>query len=97
MTGVKSNQRYAGAKLIEAYPNPCADQVRIAFESEGGMVIIELLNQEGRLVQTVFNGYLESGHFDIACSMQKIPEGIYYLRIQNSVSEQVRKLIKARL
>jgi len=77
MTGVKSNQRYAGAKLIEAYPNPCADQVRIAFESEGGMVIIELLNQEGRLVQTVFNGYLESGHFDIADSMQNLMADLF--------------------
>lgn len=82
--------------MIYAYPNPFVESTKIKFETFGGFVMIEILNNQGTQIKTVLNTILSPGKYDVDCNLEDAPEGIYYIRIQNEQLQQVKPVMKIR-
>jgi hypothetical protein len=64
--------------LLEAYPNPMAEQATIHFHTQdGGKAQVYLYNQMGQLVSTLYNAEVRNGeeHF-ITLQRNNLPAGV---------------------
>ncbi|MBK9177674.1 MAG: DUF1501 domain-containing protein [Flavobacteriales bacterium] len=87
------NQR-AGADLLSAYPNPFTERTTLRYTSQGGRVLIQVFNEQGQLIQTVVNQPMAAGSYTVDVDLGPLPAGVYYARLQNESSQQVRNLVK---
>jgi photosystem II stability/assembly factor-like uncharacterized protein len=72
------------ADHFSIYPNPASQSTTITYSlPHSEFVKIELIDQLGRVVRSVFDGYEEQGEKNVLLSLNDIPDGIYYLRMQN--------------
>jgi D-alanyl-D-alanine carboxypeptidase len=78
------------------FPNPFTTSVTFSFTSSAaGAASIRLYDMNGKMVATVFNGYVQKGiHQQINFNASKLPAGIYISRLQtlSGISEQ--KVVK---
>lgn len=75
---------------VKIYPNPAKDRLTIQLESfEGGNLSLELINSMAEVLksQTYSN---EQNEFDLT----DLPKGIYFLRVRDSETQKVFKVIK---
>jgi len=69
------------------YPNPAINHANITFENpDQGRVLVQVFDNKGALVNTVFNGNAEKGQQNIVwnaidLSGNRCPDGIYFCRI----------------
>ncbi|HRD54493.1 MAG TPA: DUF1501 domain-containing protein, partial [Flavobacteriales bacterium] len=91
----EANQR-AGDQLLTAYPNPFTERTTLEYVSNGGRVLIQVFNEQGQLMQTVMNQPMAQGSYRIDVDLGDLPAGVYYARLQNEGSQQVRNLLKVR-
>lgn len=89
------NQR-AGSDLMSAYPNPFTERTTLSYVSNGGRVLIQVFNEQGQLLQTVMNQPMPAGSYRADVDLGDLPAGVYYARMQNEGSQQVRNLLKVR-
>jgi CubicO group peptidase (beta-lactamase class C family) len=79
-----------------AFPNPFTHLVTFSFKTqESGNASIRLYDLNGKMVATVFNGYVQKGilqqtHFDGS----KLPAGTYISRLQTTSGSWEQKLVK---
>jgi len=80
---------------IKVYPNPSADKFTIRMEiSEPFNGNLSIYNAYGSKVDEIYNGELSSGGHAFSWTPDDmLSEGIYFLRIQDSKSTSVQKLI----
>ena len=77
------------------YPNPTQNEVKLSLTlSQGGSVHVALLNMQGQQIDEVFQGNLNRGNHTIEYSLAKLPAGAYFLRIQETDTQQVLRLFK---
>ncbi|HRG33625.1 MAG: DUF1501 domain-containing protein [Saprospiraceae bacterium] len=95
-TATHDKNNSLGKNMIYAYPNPFVESTKIKFETFGGFVMIEILNNQGTQIKTVLNIILPPGKYDVDCNLEDAPEGIYYIRIQNEQLQQVKPVMKIR-
>jgi hypothetical protein len=50
----------------------------------------------GRMVKTLFEKDANSGIYNIEFNGQHLPEGIYYIRVQNLALQNVKSVLKVR-
>ena len=88
----------AGSTVITNSPNPFTAKTVITFNTEGGHTLIQIIDNTGRLIQNL----LEKD-YPAAATGQKVtfdgsnlPNGIYYARLQNGATQQVRPMLKVR-
>lgn len=79
-----------------ACPNPCVNSTKIKFETKGGFTLVQLINNEGTVLQDIVSKVMQAGIFEVDCDMQTLPSGIYYVRIQNGPLQQVKSVLKVR-
>jgi len=91
----EANQR-AGDNLMSAYPNPFTERTTLNYRSNGGRVLIQVFNEQGQLIQTVLNQPMPAGTYLADVDLGDLPAGVYYARMQNEGSQQVRNLLKVR-
>ncbi len=88
--------------LLANRPNPCAPTTRIAFElPRAGEVRLSVLDLQGRVVCTLIDERLAAGRHDVAWSGldaggRPQPAGIYFYRLEEGDSQQVRKMTLVR-
>ncbi|MEO6190794.1 MAG: DUF1501 domain-containing protein, partial [Saprospiraceae bacterium] len=95
-TGTHEQNTKAGENLIYAYPNPFEEKTTLKFESKGGYSMIQVFNNEGVIVKNIFEGELPEGSYKQECELGEAPAGIYYVRIQTGIYQQVKTLHKVR-
>lgn len=95
-TGLRDINQRAGTTLLNAYPNPFTERTTLEYNSNGGRVLIQVFNEEGRLVQTVLNQPVPAGSYRADVDLGNAPPGVYYARLQNEGVQQVRNLLKVR-
>ncbi len=80
---------------IKAYPTPAQETQTIEFHlSKSSDVQIELLNQEGKVLKTVFQGKLEKGkHIQKVDLIEVIPQVLFY-RISSTDGAKTLKTLK---
>lgn len=95
-TDVHDQNNKAGENLIYAYPNPFTTTTKIKIETKGDHTSVQIFNNEGILVKTLYDGILEAGKYDLPCDLEDAPAGTYYARIQNGKLQQVKPIMKMR-
>jgi Secretion system C-terminal sorting domain len=78
-TGISGNNTGALARLIGAYPNPCSNNIKIAFElKKSGKVTINVLSILGQPLGTVTDQYYPEGRHVVRYDVSDFPAGTYF-------------------
>jgi uncharacterized protein (DUF1501 family) len=85
----------SGKKLITNYPNPFQHSTNIVYQSQGGHVLIQVFDVQGRLLNTVVDAVKPPGEHTVSFENRSYPLGIYYARLQNQALQQVRTMMIA--
>ncbi|MCB0669432.1 MAG: DUF1501 domain-containing protein [Saprospiraceae bacterium] len=93
-TSIFDRHQLAGRKLIDNYPNPFQGSTIIRFESLGNPLQIQILDQQGRILEVLTQGSVPQGTHEIAWDATRYPSGIYYARFQDADYQQSCSLLK---
>lgn len=80
--------------LLVLYPNPFYSSLSVQFKSNGGHTLVQILDGSGRLVKILFDKEIEEGTFRVEFNGPHLPPGIYYVRLQNQIVQQVKSILK---
>ena len=84
-------------ELEKNYPNPFNPQTKINYSlSESGKISLVVYNSLGQIVQTLENGYKQSGSYSIAFDGSSLPSGTYFYQLSSKgfVKTEKMSLIK---
>jgi len=94
-TGI--DERNAGISLISNYPNPFTQSTTISFTTKGGHTLIQIMDVLGRVIKTpVDREYNQPGTYKVSFDSYGLPTGVYYMRFQNEMAQQVKPMLKVR-
>jgi uncharacterized protein (DUF1501 family) len=82
--------------LISNYPNPFSDQTTIQYHSSGGHTLVQIIDASGRLIKRLVEADMEAGTHVVNFNSAGLPAGVYYARLQNGATSQVRSMLKLR-
>jgi uncharacterized protein (DUF1501 family) len=86
-----------GITLITNSPNPFTSSTTIKFNTAGGHTLIQIMDTLGRVLSTpVDKDYSQAGTYTIPFNSGSLPSGVYYARLQNGSTQQVRTMLKVR-
>lgn len=92
-----SNPNPSGENLISNYPNPFTANTTIKFTTKGGHTLIQVIDMMGRVVRTpIDREYANAGTYTISFDAEVLPNGVYYVRLQNGPTQQVKPMMKLR-
>ncbi|HEY6955092.1 MAG TPA: DUF1501 domain-containing protein, partial [Flavisolibacter sp.] len=87
----------SGNTLISNYPNPFAESTKIEFTTAGGHTLVQIINGMGQVVKVLVEAdYPAAGTYSTSFNAYGLPSGVYYARLQNGPTQQVRTMLKAR-
>ncbi len=94
-TGVDNTN--TGITLISNYPNPFTQSTTISFTTKGGHTLVQVMDVLGRVIKTpVDQEYNQPGTYKVSFDSYGLPTGVYYMRFQNGMTQQVKPMLKAR-
>jgi len=84
-----------GETSLSAFPNPATNRVMLSFSiPSSGNVSLSVYDMNGKVVASVFNGFVEKGTLKKAeFNGDKLPAGIYFARLQSPAGVQQQKLV----
>ena len=84
-----------GIQLGNAYPNPSENNVNINyFLPESKEISLDLVNLEGRIIKTIFQGRQTKGIHTARLSLIDLAQGIYFYRLKDEANVYQKKLVK---
>jgi uncharacterized protein (DUF1501 family) len=86
----------AGINLISNYPNPFTSSTYINFTTNGGHTLVQVFDNEGRMIKTLADGEYAAGTYKIWFENENYGSGVYYARLQNGSVQQVRNMVITR-
>ena len=94
-----SNTTSTSDSIVDAFelsisPNPFSDNFTIRFKSMHEPIKISVFNALGSEIKVLTNQTLSAGNHDLDFSLNGIPAGPYFVRIQNKYSQKTLRLIK---
>ncbi len=84
----------AGDAYIMNYPNPFTSYTNVQFYSNGGHVIIDVMNLEGKVVKSLVNAVISEGTHTVNFDTFDLASGTYYCRYQNDTIAHTRSMLK---
>ena len=82
--------------LITNFPNPFTSKTTIQFTTAGGHTLIQIFDTLGRLVKILTDREYAAGTYRLDFDSDLLPTGLYYARLQNGITQQVRAMMKVR-
>jgi hypothetical protein len=83
--------------LIKNYPNPFTASTTITFKTDGGHTSIMIIDTLGRMITSLVDqDYTGPGEYTVTFNAEKLATGVYYARLQNGATQQVRAMLKVR-
>ena len=95
-TGLDDVVRDSGEQLIVNYPNPFVEATSITFRTRGGHTLIQVIDPLGRVIRTLTDKQYVPGTYTVGFDSVGLPLGVYYARLQNGSTQQVRPMLKTR-
>lgn len=92
-----SEQIFVDPYIFEAkaYPNPTRDNATIELDIEiSGNFTIQLFDLNGRLVEQIYDGHLDSGRQIFNTDLYDYMPGLYFISIQSLFQQETLKLQK---
>jgi uncharacterized protein (DUF1501 family) len=86
----------SGSSLINNYPNPFQQKTTISFTSGGGHTLIQVIDAMGRVIKTLADRDYAAGTYTVTFDSGALPTGVYYARLQNLSTQQIRTMLKVR-
>lgn len=81
--------------VTAVYPNPTQDENTIRFLlNETGNLTIDLMDAQGKVVETIFNGKQEKGGYTITNNLNNLSPGIYFYRLVFNDKVLTQKFVK---
>lgn len=79
---------------IKIFPNPAVSQNTLSYTvKQAGHLRIELHNESGRTIQTLFDGNKEIGEYQLNVDLSKLQNGVYYYTVIDQSGKQSHKVI----
>lgn len=77
---------------FNAYPNPASSLAQIQMNiNKSGRLMVELLDMQGRMIQTLHHAQTEAGVFNISMETSHLSQGTYFIRAtQNGQTQTLR-------
>ncbi len=94
--GCKKAVNLSGDMLISNYPNPFSSSTIITFTTAGGHTLIQVIDTTGRVITNLVDKEYTAGTYTVVFDGSHLATGVYYARLQNLATQQVRPMIKAR-
>ncbi len=92
-----SKPNNSGEILITNSPNPFTSSTTITFYTAGGHTLIQIIDTQGRVIRTLLDKeYASAGAYTISFNGEALLNGVYYARLQNMVTQQIRTMLKVR-
>ncbi|MEL6193284.1 MAG: T9SS type A sorting domain-containing protein [Bacteroidota bacterium] len=80
---------------VMIFPNPTLNQNQLSYEvKETGRVNIQLLDQQGNVLQTVLSTYQDAGSYEQQIDLSELQPGVYLYQIQTPTGTSTKKVIK---
>ncbi|MFZ1657582.1 MAG: T9SS type A sorting domain-containing protein, partial [Flavobacteriales bacterium] len=89
----EANQQ-AGVNALEVYPNPFTESTSVKFTVSDGQVLLQVFDAQGKQITTLMNRRMAAGTYTVPCDLGPVPVGIYYCRLQNGSTQQVKNMLK---
>ncbi|HAY34285.1 MAG TPA: T9SS type A sorting domain-containing protein [Ignavibacteria bacterium] len=81
-------------RLFQNYPNPFNNKTIIKLEIiKMGNYEIEIFNIAGKKIETIFNGELNTGQYEIIFNAKELSSGIYFYRLSGNNISETKKLL----
>lgn len=96
--GTNEENQNAGEQLIINYPNPFTESTTIKYKTKGGHTLIQIIDMLGRVIKTLvdIDDVRIPGEYTTTFNSAGLPCGVYYARLQNGPTQQVRPMLKVR-
>jgi uncharacterized protein (DUF1501 family) len=91
--GIRELNQAAGLTLIKAYPNPFTSRTTIEFTTAGNHTLVEVFNPFGQQIKTLIDSEMTAGTYQVDFENEGYAEGMYYVRFQNGVVQQVKPIV----
>jgi hypothetical protein len=78
--------------LKQNFPNPFINSTSFGFNSDGGIVSIELFDAQGRRVRTITNEQYSKGYHEITIERGSLSAGIYFCKMVNGKNKSTRQM-----
>ncbi|HEX4957460.1 MAG TPA: DUF1501 domain-containing protein [Lacibacter sp.] len=85
-----------GVTLVKNYPNPFTETTTISFTTKGGHTLIQIMDVLGRVIRTPIDREYAAGTYQTTFDSYGLPAGVYYVRFQNGITQQVKPMLKVR-
>lgn len=86
----------SGESLVSNYPNPFTSSTVITFKTNGGHTLLQIMDTSGKVIATLTDKEYAAGTYSMVFDSGMLPSGIYYARLQNLATQQVRTMIKVK-
>jgi uncharacterized repeat protein (TIGR02543 family) len=80
--------------LNQNYPNPFNPSTRISFNVPAKADIrLAVYNVLGEMVQSLLNGEMEAGYYEVVFDAANLPSGLYFYRLDSGSFSEIRKMV----
>jgi uncharacterized protein (DUF1501 family) len=86
----------SGEQLVSNYPNPFTSSTIITFKTAGGHTLIQVMDTTGKVITNLTDQVYAAGTYTVVFDGSKLPPGVFYARLQNMTTQQVRPMLKVR-
>jgi len=82
------------AALLNNYPNPCNSSTMIILVlPQNSLASLTIYDLQGRIVESLWNGYLDSGEHSFSWNAENLASGIYFLGLSTERETISRKIV----
>lgn len=94
VTSIEENELPTQFTLSQNYPNPLNPTTTIEYElPEAQNIKLQVFDITGHLVETLYNGFKEAGHWDVTWDAGNYSSGIYIYRLEYGDKHVSRKMV----
>ncbi len=94
--GVTPPPASTGDFTIRNLPNPFTTKTTIEFKTDGGHTLIQIIDTLGRVISLLVDKDYTAGTYRVDFYADGLPNGVYYARLQNGVTQHVRAMLKVK-
>ena len=84
----------SGTKYLEIWGTPFVSSTRIVYKTDGGHTLLQVFDTMGRLIRVPVDTDMAAGSYTYTFDAGPIPNGLYYVRLQNGATQQVKAMVK---
>ena len=86
----------SGNSYLEIWGTPFTQSTKIVYKTDGGHTLLQIFDTLGRLITTPVDADLAAGSYNYTFVSGPLPAGVYYVRLQNGATQQVKAMIKVK-